>query len=118
VNFSAEFFEYPAGGRYALLEFMNVPTNLALTLQCRVMADIAGRPDDVLTDVVRHGETVFVPKAKWRYRGYYIGSLGWTSSNLLSRAPEAMIKFTLMPSDWKPGSPIPPAVPGATHQIQ
>jgi hypothetical protein len=107
VNFSAEFFDYPAGGRYGRLEFLNVPTNILPTLQCRVLADIAGRPDDVLTGIVNPGETVFVPRSKWRYRGYYIGSVGWTSSNLLSRVPEAMIKFTLMPPDWKPGLPIP-----------
>jgi serine/threonine protein kinase len=104
ANFSSENFDKPAGGRYAVLEFTNVPPELLPSLPCRVMGDVAGAPDEPLSTIVRHGEAVFVPRPKWRYRAYYIGPVGWTASNLLARAPEAMIKFTLMPPDWKPGA--------------
>jgi hypothetical protein len=114
ANFSTESFERPAGGRYAVLEFLHVPAELLPSLACRVMADIAGAEDHVLSGIVRPGETVFVPKSKWRYRAYYIGT-----PLLNRRAQAATVSWIGGSGDWDSTAnwSSAPALPGPDDDV-
>jgi hypothetical protein len=96
INFDQLSFE-GGNGRSMRFEFLNVPPDLATSLVCRVMGDRMGWPDATKTTNFHHGDVVQVPPPSWRDRNYYIGPVGWTVEDLLSRYTNATIRLSLVP---------------------
>jgi serine/threonine-protein kinase len=83
--------------RLMRLEFTNVPPELLSTLGCLIRADIAGQPDPARTPVVTNGQTFWLKVESDLDRDFYVASVGWHASNVLSRASNATIKLILLP---------------------
>lgn len=94
-------------GRYARLEFQNMPSEQAENLQVRVWSDIPGYPDIPRTGALTNRSTFTLSMGQRRERAFYFTEENFVTSNLLARFPDAAIRVTLLgfPDDPNPFQP-------------
>ena len=100
------FIWYPSG-RYGRIEFTNIRTELANTLQVQLWSDIPAYPDIPRTPALTNGQVFFIRGAQRQERAFYFAPVNFNSTNLIEQAPEAAIRVILLghPEDPDPYKP-------------
>ncbi len=84
------------------LQFLNVPAELLPSLRCQIKADQPGRPDPTRSPILTNGQTFRLRVESDLDRNFYVASVGWTASNLLTAASNALIRLTILPEENRP----------------
>ncbi|MCI0536192.1 MAG: serine/threonine protein kinase [Verrucomicrobiales bacterium] len=100
--------KYNPKGRYARIEFTNMPPEMAGQLRLRVFADIPALPDVAKTPPLTNGQVFFLGDSSLRERAFYLGGLNLHASNVVARAPQALARIVLLsrPDDAAPYRPL------------
>lgn len=107
--------KYNKKGRYARIEFMNMPPDIAGQLQVRVFADVPAMPDPAKTPPLTNGEVFFLGDSNLRERAFYLGEANLRASNVVLRAPQAAVSIILL---GRPGEPDPNRPIGRWRQFE
>lgn len=94
-------------GRFARLEFVNLPPDLAGQLGVRVFADIPALDDRPKTPVLTNGQVFLIAESSTLEKAFYLQAENFWSSNILSQAREAAVRIILLgrPGDRDPFEP-------------
>jgi len=96
LNFTRNHFASPTGKTMRVV-FTNVPPEWLPRLAVRIQADQAGRPDPPRSPVLTNGQTFTLKVGSFFDRAFYCAEVGWAASNLISVAPQAMIRLEPVP---------------------
>ena len=82
--------------RVLRLEFTNMPAEMVESLRCVIRADIANHPDPARTPVLTNGQVFSLKVQSDLERDFYVASVGWYGSNILTRASNAIVRLRLI----------------------
>lgn len=84
------------GGRFAQLEFANLPTELASSLQVQVYSDVPGYPDIERSSPLTNHQVFFLPEVGRQERAFYFIEVNFAASNIVERYSDAAIRVVLL----------------------
>ncbi len=94
-------------GRFARIEFVNLPSDLASQLGVRIYADIPALDDRPKTPVLTNGQVFLIEESSTIEKAFYLTAENFWSSNILAQAREAAVQIILLgrPGDRDPYQP-------------